>query len=288
MAEKRSVAQAAGSVAQAAGSVAQAAGSVAQAGSAAAKGPQPVAGAARPLLAIETVTDRLGVALASGEELLGEIDLEVGNRHLETLHCLVAEMLDHFGIALSDLGGLGVDLGPGRFTGTRVGVATARAFARALGRPLLGFTSLEVLAHGAARSGLVPAGTSVLSVVDARRGEVFFQPFQLKQDSRGGRFPVPVALSDPGLARPEKLDAMVASGELSGVDHSTVRLDSGLLGTPRASALALMAAKKMAELGSNCWEPGGVGDPARAIPVYLRAPDTRIKWETRDAATAAS
>jgi tRNA threonylcarbamoyl adenosine modification protein YeaZ len=253
---------------------------------------RPVLGAAGPVtgpvLAIETVTDKLGVALASGQQLLGEVDLHVGNRHLETLHCLIAEMLDHLGLGFSDLAGFGVDLGPGRFTGTRVGVAAARAFARALGKPLVGFTSLELLAEGVARSGLAAMGASVLSVVDARRGEVFFQPFRLQQAASGGGSFLPVACAQGGLARPEQLEAMVVKGEIPGVDGSTIRPDGWLLGTPRAAVVALAAAERLAGSGSECAKPGDPWDPSNAVPVYLRAPDTRIKWETRDAATATS
>jgi tRNA threonylcarbamoyladenosine biosynthesis protein TsaB len=246
-----------------------------------------------PVLAIETVTDTLGVALASGQELLGEVNLQVGNRHLETLHCLIVEMLDHLGLGFSDLAGFGVDLGPGKFTGTRVGVAAARAFARALGKPLVGFTSLELLAEGVARSGLAAVGASVLSVVDARRGEVFFQPFRLEQPPSSGASPVPVACAHAGLTRPDRLRAMVTRGEIPGVDGSTIRLDGELLGTPRAAVVALVAAERLAAetfagSSSQCAQPGGIGDPAKAVPVYLRAPDTRIKWETRDVATATS
>ena len=88
------------------------------------------------------------------------------------------------GVALADLDLLGVDVGPGLFTGLRVGVGTVKALAFALGLPVATATSLEVLAHALAGSGAAD-GRLLVPVVDARRGEVFSARFRARTGEGG-------------------------------------------------------------------------------------------------------
>jgi tRNA threonylcarbamoyladenosine biosynthesis protein TsaB len=91
--------------------------------------------------------------------------------HAAQLLALASELLAQAGIAFADVDRVGVGLGPGGFTGLRIGVATARALAQSSGAELAGVSTLRALAVAAAPQ--APAGTGVLAVVDARRSEVF-------------------------------------------------------------------------------------------------------------------
>ncbi|HUX04299.1 MAG TPA: tRNA (adenosine(37)-N6)-threonylcarbamoyltransferase complex dimerization subunit type 1 TsaB [Acidimicrobiales bacterium] len=128
------------------------------------------------IVAIETATSAcaVGVRASDGFELARVVDEQ--RRHSEVLTAAISAMLGEAGLAPRDVNRVVVDRGPGLFTGLRVGVATALAFAQALGCELVAVTSLEMLAHGAHARGV---RGSFVSCVDGRRGEVFVQEFEL-------------------------------------------------------------------------------------------------------------
>ncbi|MGH9094232.1 MAG: tRNA (adenosine(37)-N6)-threonylcarbamoyltransferase complex dimerization subunit type 1 TsaB [Acidimicrobiales bacterium] len=119
------------------------------------------------VLAIDTATPQVGVALRGDDGPIGSFHASQGRRHGEVLAPAIQELCCHTGVALADVGLVAVDVGPGLFTGLRVGLATAKALAAALSLPALGITSPEVLARPHRR-----AGAAVAAVVDVRRGEV--------------------------------------------------------------------------------------------------------------------
>lgn len=130
-------------------------------------------------LAISSSTGAVSLGLgrvAPTEELLNEVrvlaveELATERRHAEELTPGLQKLMAEAGHKLEDIQKLVVDVGPGRFTGLRVGLATAKGLAFALQLPVVGLSSLEILA------GVEPEG-SVTSVIDARREEVFQQVF---------------------------------------------------------------------------------------------------------------
>jgi tRNA threonylcarbamoyladenosine biosynthesis protein TsaB len=128
------------------------------------------------ILALDTATAATAVAVADtdGDTTLEERDDPAPGqrpRHTTRLLGLVAAALERAGWRWSDLDRLAVGVGPGTFTGLRIGVATARALAQARELPLVGVSTLQSLALGAA--GHVDADGLVVPVLDARRGEVF-------------------------------------------------------------------------------------------------------------------
>lgn len=128
------------------------------------------------LLAIETATQAccVGVRTTGGVEIARVVD--ENRQHTETLTLGMGALMREAGLVPRDIDRVVVDRGPGLFTGLRVGIATANAFAQGLGCGMVGVTSLELLAHGAHEAGV--RGTLV-SAVDGRRGDVFVQTFNL-------------------------------------------------------------------------------------------------------------
>lgn len=138
------------------------------------------------VLGIESASDQCGCALAGDGGVIAEARLALPRRHAEALAPQMRFVCEQAGVALGDVEAVAVDCGPGLYTGLRAGLATAKATAAALGIGVVPVGSLEALALGAAAlappvSG-VPAGSgagarpgdSILSVLDARRGEVFW------------------------------------------------------------------------------------------------------------------
>lgn len=211
---------------------------------------------ANRVLAITSSTAVVGVAIADGGTVVAFEEITTDRRHAEELTPMVQRVLSAARLPLQDIDTLAVDVGPGRFTGMRVGLATARSLAFALDIPVVGVTSLEILAAA-------QPGFPVTAVIDARRAEVFQQTFS------------PDGSSDLAIVGPaEELVARI------GPDNRVVG-DGGdryheLYGprlipnqAPSASVLALMAEDR---------EPR----PGRQIePVYLRDPDVQINIKTR-------
>ncbi len=132
------------------------------------------------VLAVESATDTAAVALADEDGALGSFVVARGRRHTETIAPAIDALCRRVGVALADLDVLGVDVGPGLFTGLRVGVGTVKALAFALELPVVTATSLEVLAHAVVGSGAAD-GRLLVPVVDARRGEVFSARFRWRR-----------------------------------------------------------------------------------------------------------
>ena len=137
-------------------------------------------------LALDTSSALTSVAVCDGETALHAVDRDAPARHGEVLAPAIAEVLAAAGLSARDLGRVVAGVGPGPFTGLRVGLMTARAMGHALELPVVGVVSLDTLA-----AQVVPERRDVLVVTDARRKEVYWATY----DAVGGRS------AGPGVAR---------------------------------------------------------------------------------------
>jgi tRNA threonylcarbamoyl adenosine modification protein YeaZ len=195
------------------------------------------------VLALDTATPTLVVGVArwsadGGTEVLAEHAVESGNRHAELLTPTVREVLTQAGVAMADLAAVVTGLGPGPYTGLRVGIVTAAALGDARGLPVHGVCSLDAIGSGA---------RSV--VTDARRKEVHWATY----GADGER------LAGPGVDRPE--EAPVADPVVGDVRFAE-RLGREVTAAEVTTAGLLRAAAPL--LGRP---------PAPLEPLYLRRPD---------------
>jgi tRNA threonylcarbamoyladenosine biosynthesis protein TsaB len=242
------------------------------------------------LLALETATDLVGAALLRSDGGVAERSHVGGRAHAELLAPAIEEVCGLAGCRLEEVDALAVDLGPGLFTGLRVGVATAKALGQALGVGVLGVSSLDVLAAGAVEAAPDRRSARVVAVVDARRGEVFAAAYDFGSDGDG---PDPAAVrTDRAVALPPDelvawCDALAVDGPVLVVGDGAVRylellavrpgVDAGLAGSvtaPSPAVLARLAARRLAG-GATPSAPGDV------VPDYRRPADARINWEER-------
>jgi tRNA threonylcarbamoyladenosine biosynthesis protein TsaB len=220
------------------------------------------------LLAIDTSTRQAGVALYDGGRgLLAEHNWHSANRHTEELMPAVAQMLDQAGLAPAALRAVAVALGPGSFTGLRVGLAAAKGLALAAGLPLLGIPTLDAVAYPH-QAQPVP----VIAVLQAGRGRVYWAPYA--HGPGGWAAQEPARLSTvPELANAVVRPIMFV-GEVSAADRETL---IAWAGRARANflppALGLRRAGYLAELGWRRFEIGEADDPAALSPIYLQGPD---------------
>ena len=222
-------------------------------------------------LAIATATPRVGVALRGPDGPVASLTLHAGRRHGETLAPALEALTSLAGVGLDRVERIGVDIGPGLFTGLRVGVATAKALASALGVPVVGVTSLDSLAHR-----LRHAGRPVASVVDARRGEVFWALYE-----PAGASMAPV--TEPEVIAPsvlgEKLAAIAGPVLCCGDGARRWLAGAGSAGGPEVAGEEFdhPSPEALAELAAGR-DPVA---PALITPMYLRGADVRIGWEQR-------
>jgi tRNA threonylcarbamoyladenosine biosynthesis protein TsaB len=230
------------------------------------------------VVAIETATETVGVAVRAPGGVEAEFTLTGRRRHVETLTPALEHLLGQVGLAAGDLGLVVVDIGPGLFTGLRVGVAAAKGLAQALGIGVLCATSLDVLGAAAAEAG---RRGLVLACVDARRGEVFASLRQL--DEQAATVAEPVA---PGLFSPSDLVATV--GRLGGapvlaVGDGAQRYAEALGSVPGvevvAPALAWPPPSSLLRVGLARLERGeSPVDAASVVPLYMREADAKSNF----------
>jgi tRNA threonylcarbamoyladenosine biosynthesis protein TsaB len=241
-------------------------------------------------LGLESATDLVGPAVADDSGLRAALWSTGRRRHVESLAPAIEQVLAHSEIPLRSVDVVVVDVGPGLFTGLRVGVATAQGLAQGLDIGVLSVSSLEVLAAQALAAGWPGA---VLAVVDARRGEVFTAAYE-----RDG--PVPVELLPPAVLSPADLAvaayearsaASVPADVLAIGDGAQRYADElGAAGVVLAGpAFVGPSPAALVALGLERLRRGAVPQRPEAVqPLYLRPPDARINWVQRQPAPARS
>jgi len=227
------------------------------------------------VLGIETATSQVGCALGGHEGVLASFHAARGRRHAEILTPAIAFICEQAEIDLHEVGVVAVDVGPGLFTGLRVGVATAKALAQALRVPMVGLSSLDLLAYR-------QRGTRrlIAAVIDARRGEVF-SAFYRK---------VPGGLQRVSEAVVTRAEEVAADLEARGeecllVGDGAVRYAAAFSGLKRAEAAGLgdayPSAAALVELAQPRVQREEFVQPWELEPIYLRQADADPHWDRR-------
>ncbi len=229
------------------------------------------------ILGIETATERVGCALGGHEGVLALFEASRGRRHAETLAPAIEFVCHQADVELAELGAVAVDVGPGLFTGMRVGIATAKALAMALRIPVVPTISLDLLAFPMHRvPGLITA------VIDARRGQLFYAFYR---SVPGGV----QRLGPPAVGSVDDLvgELVAASGEVLLVGDGALRHRGELSSVRRVEFaeqwLAFPSAAPLVQLAhARALREEWVRAP-EVEPMYLRRPDAEINWATREA-----
>jgi tRNA threonylcarbamoyladenosine biosynthesis protein TsaB len=198
------------------------------------------------LLAFDTATSQVTVALHDGDRVVAQYDASEAMRHGEMLAPGIAEVLRRAGAISQDVTAVAVGVGPGPFTGLRVGLVTARTMALALDIPVYGVCSLDVVAAEAIDGGL----EDFVVATDARRKEVYVAAYA---DGR--------RVSGPQVVKPSDAATSAAVVGRGAVLYPDAFPDARLPEHPSASVLCDVVVRERFELL----------DPE---PLYLRRPDT--------------
>ncbi|MFF9777253.1 tRNA (adenosine(37)-N6)-threonylcarbamoyltransferase complex dimerization subunit type 1 TsaB [Streptomyces sp. NPDC013978] len=209
------------------------------------------------LLALDTATPAVTVALHDGTDVVAASSQVDARRHGELLLPAVDRVLAEAGTRLDAVTGIVVGIGPGPYTGLRVGLMTADTFGLALGVPVHGLCTLDGLAYAAGAEGTVE-GPFVVAT-DARRKEVYWARYE---DAR-------TRATEPAVDRPAEIAELVTGLPAVGAGallYPDAFSDARAPEHVSAAALAALAAERLAK--------GEELEPPR--PLYLRRPDAQV------------
>ena len=214
------------------------------------------------ILALDSSAIVATVALCEDEALLGELTVNNGNTHSETLLPMVEFLLDRFGLTPDDLDALAVSKGPGSFTGVRIGAATVKGLAFGTSLPCVGVSTLEALAYN-----LIGYDGLICPVMNARRKQVYTALFRAKDGVLERILPdqaIAIAELD------EKLKAFDAPVRLvgDGYDITEELLTHEILPTP--IRLRAQSAYSVAQVAKLLLANGFDGKDTDLAPSYLR------------------
>lgn len=226
----------------------------------------------RPVLGLDTATERATVAIGDAGRMWQEGAIEGSRRQAAALLPLVDGVLRAAGVGIDDLAGIVVGDGPGSFTGLRVGFALARGLAHQRGLAVAAVPSLMGHAHAAAGG----AGAPVAVCFDALRGQVFAAMYAFAP----GRVETLVA---PALLTVAELIAQAPQRPVRVVGDGAARYADALAAWVRPAPPPTGPSASVAWSLIALRERAGraLDDPARAEPVYGRPAEAQVKWEAR-------
>ena len=228
------------------------------------------------ILSIDTSSQVSSVAVLSAERVAAELSMQGALTHSETLMLHIGTALEMARVKKNELEGIAVSIGPGSFTGLRIGLAAAKMMAYALHIPLIAVPTLEALAHHT-----ICEGVRLVPMMDAQKGNVYAQEFAWEAGAEGLtlREAHPLVI----LPRTEVLAGLAHSTQpvlllgdamqKKGVDElpTGVRLAPIHARMPRAACVGLASLTRLAR--------GAVDDPVTIAPLYLRRSEAEVLWE---------
>lgn len=236
------------------------------------------------ILAIETGTRAGSVAIARGEEILASRSGDASSSHSQDLIENIDAVLQEAGIKLSAVDLFAAAIGPGSFTGLRIGLATAKSLAVSLDRMCVGVSTLGAVSHA------VGSAERIVALLPAGRGEVFAQMFAVRDDAvvpldepahisplalvaKYGSYP---QLTWAGEGAHAQVELLRSEARAKGIDLKVGTREQKTNGWMLAPPISRLA-EDVARLAFREWRKGDVIDPAELRANYVRASDAEIK-----------
>ncbi|MBP2646256.1 MAG: universal protein YeaZ [Firmicutes bacterium] len=228
-----------------------------------------------PILAIDTATLVSSVALATEGTLLAELTLETKKNHSEQLMPNIEQLLNVAGVSQNQIKAVAVSIGPGSFTGLRIGLATAKALAYAWQVPVVGVPTLEALAYGCCVPGAVLAAT-----LDAQKGNMYLALYQGQGNTVAVmRQPHVVSLAE-AIKEWQALDQpVVILGEAIKLYNGKIPVSDKLM--VAGPHLAMPRAANVAYAGLEMLKTGISQDVMTLEPMYIRRSEAEELWSAR-------
>lgn len=220
------------------------------------------------ILGIDTSSSSLSVAVMDDDLLKGEFTLNHKLTHSEQMMPLLDSLLSHLELKMSDIDLIGVSVGPGSFTGIRIGVAAANAMAMALDIPVVGISSLEAMAYTAGETAY-----TIVSTFDAQRDRFYFNAYRFENSELKALEAEDVLEKEDLIKKLESHDEVLLLGDAVFINEELP------LNVKKAKrAVRYVRASSVCELAHRDYLLGKTGF---AVPVYLRKSQAEIQFEER-------
>ena len=227
------------------------------------------------VLALDTSTLVSSVALVNQTTLLAEITLQIRKTHSEQLMPHIAELMAFAGLQPTDLQAVAVSIGPGSFTGLRIGLATAKALAYAQHIPIVGVSTLEALAYS-----LPVPGILIAPMLDAQKDNVYHALYRWNGTNLETVVPASVGNIDEVLSSLSALELPVFLLGEAAIQYSDKISDYPRLMKTPPQLIAARAAN-IGMVGLNMISRGITHSVMELEPVYIRRSEAEVLWEKR-------
>ena len=227
------------------------------------------------VLGIETSTNTGSVAIVSEDGVVAQYSLNIEMTHSERLMSTVDRVLRDTGLAVHDLGGFSVAIGPGSFTGLRIGLSTVKGLALVTGKPIAAVPTLQALAWN-----LPYSAYPVCPLLDARKNEVYAALYRFAGTTLVQVLPE-TAMPISRLAE-QISEKVVFTGEGSRIYRNGIQQVFGERAVFAPHSAILPSGAKVAEIGLEMIKRGNQTEPDRLTPLYIRRPEAEVAWEKRE------
>lgn len=226
------------------------------------------------ILAVDTSTMISSVAVLEDDHIIGDFSISQSKTHSEQLLPMIGDMLDRLGMKLSDIDVFSVAIGPGSFTGLRIGVSVVKTMAQVLNKPIIGISTLEAMAHG------IYSSDVIVPIIDARGNRIFVGEFVRYE----GKF---IKISEERLTTVDEFILNMNEKSYLFVGDGAKKLDSGFnyIIPKHHFTLADMnncIARSVAVLAKKRYENGDFDSFFDLVPNYLRKSQAEIDNENKN------
>jgi tRNA threonylcarbamoyladenosine biosynthesis protein TsaB len=221
-----------------------------------------------PVLGLDTAGTTASIAIVSHGKVMAELAQSAAS-HGVALPAAVAEVLGQAGLTFQDLRGIAVGIGPGSFTGLRVGIAYAKGLILALECALIGIPTFDCLALAAFEKASPPDGTTICPIFDARKGEVYANLYRVSAD-RLDKISQPLVIRLQNLY-PELSDGVILIGDSKAKEASLLLNERGIRSTVLEEVEVNSRGRYVAALAVERISRGEIDTPATLEPLYVRS-----------------
>jgi tRNA threonylcarbamoyladenosine biosynthesis protein TsaB len=226
------------------------------------------------ILGIETATKTGSVAVVTEGGVVAEYTLNIELTHSERLMSTVDRVLKDTGVAVGDLDGFAVSIGPGSFTGLRIGLSAVKGLALVTNKPVAAVPTLRALAWNLPQSKYL-----ICPLLDAKKKEVYAAIYRSEDNDLIQMMPES-AISLKGLADRIK-DKTVFTGEGANLFRNDIRSIFGEWAHFAPLSAMVPSAASVAEIGLMMLNAGERADADSLTPLYIRRPEAEVAWEKR-------
>jgi tRNA threonylcarbamoyladenosine biosynthesis protein TsaB len=224
------------------------------------------------ILAIETATKAGSIAIMDGSTFIGEVRLDVSIAHAERVMNSIAWLLKSSNISIGEIDAFAVSIGPGSFTGLRIGLSTIKGLAFSTGKPIVPVPTLDAIARR-----FPFCSYSICPMLDARKNEVYAALYKWEGNLCRKVVPETAIAPERLLEKLEGPTVFIGDGAVTYKDVIVEKMRSDAIYP--ASSLMSPAASAVAEIALEMLKQGIDVDPQALTPFYIRRSEAEINWK---------